>query len=57
MNRLILVLLASLALPIGPLLSHGYSENCSQECDAYYCPPEHKLDKKEKIKNNIPPKK
>ena len=57
MKRLLLALLAAIALPIGPILSHGYSENSSEECHDYYCPPEHQLDKKEKVKNNLPSKK
>ena len=54
MKRLLTPLLATIALPIGPILSHGYSENCSKECNDYYFPPEHQLDKKEKVKNTIP---
>jgi len=59
MKRLLLPLLAALALPIAPMLSHGNSGNCLDECNDYYCPPEHQLEKKEKekIKNNIPSKK
>tara|TARA_B100000945_G_C20280652_1_gene548465 strand:+ start:414 stop:587 length:174 start_codon:yes stop_codon:yes gene_type:complete len=57
MRKLLISLLAALALPIGTVLSHGYGENCSEECNDYYCPPENQLDKKEKFKNNIPIKK
>ena len=59
MKRLFLPLLVTLALPIGPILSHGYSGNCSEECNDYYCPREHQSEKeeKEKVKNNIPSKK
>jgi len=59
MKRLLLPLLAALALPIAPMLSHGNSGNCLDECNDYYCPPELQLEKKEKekIKNNIPSKK
>ena len=57
MKRLLVPFLAFLALPIGPISGHGYSENSSEECHDYYCPPEHQLDKKEKVKNNIPSKK
>ena len=59
MKRLLLPLLAALALPIAPMLSHGNSGNCLDECNDYYCPSEHQLEKKEKekIKNNIPFKK
>ena len=57
MRKLLISLLAALAFPIGTVLSHGYGENCSEECNDYYCPPENQLDKKEKFKNNIPIKK
>ena len=59
MKRLLITLLASLTLPISPMLSHGNSGNCLDECNDYYCPPEHQLEKKEKekVKNNIPSKK
>ncbi len=59
MKRLLLPLLAAIALPIAPMLSHGNSGNCLDECNDYYCPPEHQLEKKEKekVKNNIPSKK
>ena len=59
MKRLLLSLLITLALPIPPILSHGNSGHCLGECNDYYCPPEHQLEKKEKekVKNNIPTKK
>ena len=59
MNSLLLTLLAALALPISPILSHGNSGHCLEECNDYFCPPEHQLEKKEKekVKNNIPIKK
>ena len=59
MKRLLIPILISLALPTEPILSHGYNGNCSEECNDYYCPPMHQLEKKEKekIKNNIPSKK
>ena len=59
MKCLLLPLLAALALPIAPMLSHGNSGNCLDECNDYYCPPVHQLEKKEKekVKNNIPSKK
>ena len=52
-------ILAVLPLPILPILSHGNSGHCLEECNDYYCPPEHKLEKRdrEKVKNNIPEKK
>ena len=57
MRLLLLSLMASFSLPLGPILSHGYSENCSEECNDYYCPQVHRPDNKEKVKNNIPSKK
>ena len=59
MKSLLLLLIAAIALPIGPILSHGYSGNCSEECNDYYCPPEHQLEKKgkEKVNNNVSSKK
>ena len=59
MKRLLLQLLVALTLPILPILSHGNSGHCLEECNDYYCPPEHQLEKKEKekVKNNIPSKK
>ena len=59
MKHLLLSLLITLALPITPILSHGNSGNCLDECNDYYCSPELQLEKKEKekVKNNIPSKK
>ena len=59
MNLLLFPLLVTFALPTAPILSHGYDGNCSEECNDYYCPPEHQLEKKEKekVKNNITLKK
>ena len=59
MKRLLLTLLITLVFPVGTILSHGYDGNCSEECNDYYCPPKHQLEKKEKekVKNNIPSKK
>ena len=59
MKRLLLSLFIILALPIPPILSHGSSWNCFEECNDYYCPPEHQLEKKEKekVKDNISSKK
>ncbi len=54
MKLSLLTLLVSLIFPLGPLFSHGYSENCSEECNDYYCPPEHLGNKKEKVKKKIP---
>ena len=52
MKRLLLPLIAAIALPIGPILSHGYSGNCSEECNDYYCPPEMNKDKEKKFPRN-----
>ncbi|WP_288261615.1 hypothetical protein [uncultured Prochlorococcus sp.] len=59
MRRLLLSLLITLALPVAPILSHGNSGHCLEECNDYYCPKEHKLEKKEKekVRNNISSKK
>ena len=59
MKRLLLSILITLALPMSPILSHGNSGHCLEECNDYYCPPEHQLEKeeKEKVKNNISSKK
>ena len=59
MKRILLSLIIALALPISPILSHGSSGNCFEECNDYYCPSEHQLEKKdkEKVKSNIPSKK
>ena len=57
MKFLNITLLAILFLPIGPVLSHGYSKNCSEECHDYYCPSEHLSDNKEKVKKNVHSKK
>ena len=58
MKLLLLPLLSALTLPILPILSHGNSGHCLEECNDYYCPPKHQLEKKEKekVKNNIPSK-
>lgn len=57
MRKLFIPFLAVLALTMGQILSHGYSEDCSEECNDYYCPSKHQLDKKEKVENNFPSKK
>ena len=52
MKCLLISLLAALTLPMGPLLSHGYNKNCSEECKDYYCPSKNlKGNKEEGIKN------
>jgi len=35
-----------------PVFSHGSKENCSKECNDYYCPPEMKKDKQKKFSKN-----
>tara|TARA_B100000579_G_C22471217_1_gene683475 strand:+ start:195 stop:368 length:174 start_codon:yes stop_codon:yes gene_type:complete len=57
MNRFLILILAILASPVGPTLSHGYNKNCSEECNDYYCPLDQLRDKKDKNKNNISSKK
>ena len=59
MKHSLLALIATITFSIGPILSHGNSGNCLDECNDYYCPSEHQLDKKEKekVKNNVPSKK
>jgi len=57
MKLILLPLFALIVLSIGPILSHGFTENCSEECNDYYCPSQHQLNKKVKVKNNIPSKK
>jgi len=47
MKRSLLALIATITFSIGPILSHGNSGNCLEECNDYYCPSEHQLDKKE----------
>ena len=55
MKRLLLSLLITITFPLSPILSHGNSEHCLEECNDYYCPQEHQLEKKEKkVKNKIP---
>ena len=46
MKRLLLTLLAAIALPISSVSSHGSRGNCSEECNDNYCP-------SEVIKDNI----
>tara|TARA_B100000902_G_C26399620_1_gene477147 strand:- start:6 stop:179 length:174 start_codon:yes stop_codon:yes gene_type:complete len=57
MKRLLFTLLVPLALPLEPLLSHGYDNNCSEECNDYYCPSEHLREDKERVEKIIPSKK
>lgn len=48
--RYLLLLLSFAMLQIKPLLTHGYNDNCSEECIDYYCPKENSQNKKEKDK-------
>ena len=59
MKLLLFSLLINLILSIPPILSHGNSGHCLEECNDYYCPPENQLEKKEKekVKNNMSSKK
>ena len=43
--KFVLFFLFSLPLLSTPILSHGSKEDCSTECNDYYCPPEMKKDK------------
>ena len=57
MKYLLIPFLIGLNSSMAPILSHGFTENCSEKCNDYYCPSEDQPDKKEKVKNNIPSKK
>ena len=59
MKRIIISILITLTLSKPPILSHGNSGHCLEECNDYYCPQENQLEKKEKekVKNNISSKK
>ena len=45
--KIILLIFLSLASISHPALSHGSKDDCSSECNDYYCPPE-----KENVKKN-----
>ena len=45
----VFLLLLFLVPPIPSAFSHGSKENCSRECNDYYCPQEMKKDKEEKF--------
>ena len=48
----VFLLLLFLVTSIPVAFSHGSNEDCSRECNDYYCPPEMKKDKKEKFSGN-----
>ena len=50
--KVILILFFSMIILIPPASSHGSKDDCSKECNDYYCPPEMKKDKKEKFSGN-----
>lgn len=54
MKILLVPLIALLALDMTPVFSHGSTGNCSQECNDYYCPPEHFNDNKNNARKYIP---
>ena len=47
--NIILILFFSLITLTIPAFSHGSKDDCSNECNDYYCPPEMKKDKEEKF--------
>ena len=50
--KIILILLFSLIPLTPPAYSHGSKEDCSKECNDYYCPPEMKKNVERKSSNN-----
>ena len=50
--RYLSLLLIFIVLPIEPLFTHGYSDNCSEECIDYYCPPDYSKNIKQKDKES-----
>ena len=47
--NVIFILFFSLITLTLPAFSHGSKDDCSNECNDYYCPPEMKKDKEEKF--------
>ena len=43
--KFILLTIFYLFIIVPPTFSHGAKEDCSNECNDYYCPPEMKKDK------------
>tara|TARA_Y100001968_G_scaffold233722_1_gene216733 strand:- start:1099 stop:1290 length:192 start_codon:yes stop_codon:yes gene_type:complete len=52
MKHILFSILAAITFPIAPVLSHGATGNCSEECKNYYCPPEHKKNITNNAKKN-----
>ena len=50
--RYLLLSLVFVVLPIEPLLTHGYSDNCSEECIDYYCQQDDPQNKKQNVKKS-----
>ena len=50
--KIILLILLSLFPISSPTFSHGSKEDCSTECNDYYCPPEMKKVKENKFSGN-----
>ena len=48
MNFVLIAFFSLITLTL-PAYSHGSKEDCSNECNDYYCPPEMKKDKEEKF--------
>ena len=47
--KFILLISFFLISMITPAFSHGSKEDCSTECNDYYCPPENKKEKNNKL--------
>ena len=48
----VFLLLLFLVTSIPSAFSHGSKEDCSRECNDYYCPPEMNKDKEKKFPRN-----
>jgi len=57
MKNLLILILAALVLPLRPTLSHGYKNDCAEECNDYYCPSDHLRENKKEVMKKIPSKK
>ncbi len=49
MKVTLLLLISLISLLSPPTFSHGSKENCSMECNDYYCPPGMKKEKENKF--------
>tara|TARA_Y100000589_G_C26814859_1_gene491422 strand:- start:127 stop:285 length:159 start_codon:yes stop_codon:yes gene_type:complete len=47
--KIILLIFLSLASIAPPALSHGSKDDCSSECNDYYCPPEMKKNNEKSV--------